>query len=74
MSENNGAPTVKKRRVNDDYGIYYNQTHESNKDADRESSPNFDNQVMSRVDWIVALRNIFYRIQIDGKVKMQSLL
>lgn len=62
MSEINGASTVKKRKVNDDYGIYYNQTQESNKDPERENSPSLDNQVMSRVDWIVALRNIFYRI------------
>lgn len=66
--------TQKRRKVNDDYGIYYNQTHESLKDPEREASPSIETYVMSRVDWIVALRNIFYRVQIEGRVKISVLL
>ena len=54
-----------KRKVNDDYGIYYNQTHDSHsssKEANEEDPINFESQVMSRVDWIIALRNIFHRL------------
>ena len=29
---------------------------------------------MSRVDWIVALRNIFYRVQAEGRVKTTLML
>lgn len=68
-------PQQKRRKVNDDYGIYYNQTHESSKDPDRDASPvSLDSYVMSRVDWIIALRNIFYRVQVEGKVKTALLL
>ena len=64
-----------KRKVNDDYGIYYNQTHESqtsSKDSNEELG--LEVQVMSRVDWIIALRNIFHRLQSEGLVEIQVLI
>lgn len=49
-----------KRKVNDDYGIFYNQTHDSQSSKDEDSQ--LEVQMMSRVDWIIALRNLFHRL------------
>ena len=49
---------LRKRKINDDYGIYYNLTHESQDVVSSESSDE-DLLVMSRVDWIITLRDIF---------------
>ena len=68
--------TRPRRKLNDDYGIFYNQTHDSPSSSARnpdETLDNFDLQVMSRVDWIVALRNIFHRLQRDGMLSTDVL-
>jgi hypothetical protein len=44
----------RKNKLNDDYGIYYNlHSREISESSDDET------MVMSRVDWVVALRDIF---------------
>jgi hypothetical protein len=58
MADKDCLLAQRKRKVNDDYGIYYNLTHESKDDISSESSDE-DLLVMSRVDWIITLRDIF---------------